>query len=130
LHDGEGGQQLEELEDDAQFPPAPFGNFTFAQGVNGRSVHPHLARRRPINARNHVDQRGFAAARFADNRHEFARSHRQVDALERGEIAGAAVVGLDDLTQVDERVWRGSGVETAVCRWRFSKFGEHIGRFR
>jgi hypothetical protein len=55
-----------------------------------------------VNAGDDVDQRGFAAAGLADDRDEFAAVYLQLHAPEGREIAGRAVICLDDLPQVDQ----------------------------
>ncbi len=96
------GQQLKELEDDADGAAAPHGDFPLGQGVHGGAAYPHLARRRPGDAGDDVDERRLAAARLADDGHELAGLDLQIDPLERGEGAGRAGVGFDDLAQVHQ----------------------------
>jgi len=90
--------------------------------VNGRSVDPYLAPRRPINPRYHINQRRFATPRFTNDGDKFPFVYRQVDALERGEVPRAAVVGLDDLFHLDEVFLSGDGWRTAVYGWCWYEF--------
>jgi hypothetical protein len=50
-------------------------------------VEPHLAGVRPVRAGHHLDQRGFACAVVADQRHHLAAAELEVDALERQHAA-------------------------------------------
>ena len=90
LDTGEHGQELEELEDDADVAPAPLGHGTFAQVVDGRAVDEDLAARGPVDAGDHVDERGFAAAGFADHGDELAGADAQVDVAQGNELADRA----------------------------------------
>ena len=65
--------------------------------MDGGAAHQHLARRRAVDAGDHVDQRRLAAARLADDGHKLARLHLQVDAFERREGTGGRLERLDDL---------------------------------
>ena len=51
-----GGQQLEELEDNAQGTAAPFGHLALAHAVDLGLAHPHRACGGMVNAGDHVDQ--------------------------------------------------------------------------
>ena len=62
---GQGGQQLEELKDDAHVAAAPHSHLALAHAVID-SLSPTTPRRSwEVNAGDHVDQGGFAAAGFA-----------------------------------------------------------------
>jgi hypothetical protein len=110
LEDGQCGQQLEELEDHPHVLAAPDRHLPLAQGVDGRVADQHLAGGGPVDAGDHVDQGGLAAARLADHGHELAAVHQQVDLLECGELAGRGLVGLGDRAQLDQ-----VGVAVAVA---------------
>ena len=56
-----------------------------------------------VEARDHVDQRGLAAARLADNGDEFARVDVQVNAFQCHEESGVGFVGFGDGVEVNER---------------------------
>ena len=58
--------------------------------------------RGPVNPRDHVDQRRFAAARFADDGHKLAAIHLQVDAAQRREGTRRRHVRLLHPSQVDQ----------------------------
>ena len=102
LDGGERGQQLEELEDNADVAPAPFGQFPLAELVDCGVPHQHIARGRPVDAGDHVDQGRLTATRLADHGHELAAVDLQVHVLERCEITRGAAIGLHHLMQLDE----------------------------
>ncbi len=104
LGNGEGRQQLKELEDHPDVAAAPLGQLALLERLNGRISDQDLALRGPVDPRDHVHQGGLAASRFADDRHEFSAVHLQVDVLERGELAGRAPIGLDHVVQLDKMV--------------------------
>jgi len=62
LKEAQGRQKLEELENDAHILATPNRQFVLAQLVQGGSVDPNLAGRRPVDSCDHVEQGGFAAA--------------------------------------------------------------------
>ena len=71
--------------------------------MDRRAADEDLALRRAIDAGQHVDQRGLAAARFADDGHELAAIDLQIDAVQRGELARRGLVDLVDIVQFDQR---------------------------
>ena len=70
--------------------------------VHGGVAHQHLARCGAVDAGDHVDQRGLAAARFADDADELAAVDLQVDAVERRVAPGGVLVDLGHLVQLDQ----------------------------
>ena len=54
-----------------------------------------------VDAGDHVEQGGFAAAGFADNGDKFPFAQHQVQSLQHGELAGGILEGLDHLLQLD-----------------------------
>ena len=70
--DGQRGQKLEELEDNAHVTAAPFRHLPLAEGVDGGLADNHLPFGGAVYARYHVDEGGFAASRFAHHGHKFA----------------------------------------------------------
>jgi hypothetical protein len=87
---------LEELKDDAQVAPPPLGHAILIEGMQRLAANDDLARRRPLNARDEVDEGRFAAARLADDGHELAARHLQVDAPQRREVARGRGEDLDE----------------------------------
>src|SRR5690606_36166197 len=82
--------------------PAPAGHLPLLERVHRRIPDIDLAGGRAVDAGDHVDQRGLAAARLADHRDELPRVNAQADALQRLELACPAPVYLDDITKLDE----------------------------
>jgi hypothetical protein len=76
-----------------------------------------------VDAGEHVDQRGFAAARLADDGQKLAALDGQIDAFERGEGTGGRLVNLDDVAQVDDCAAGKPGRRRAVIAiWRRSRW--------
>jgi hypothetical protein len=71
LQQAQGRQHLKELKDDADVLAAPGGETIFIHPVDPLAGHDDLAARRSIDARDHVEQGGFAVARRPDNRQKF-----------------------------------------------------------
>jgi hypothetical protein len=76
--------------------PRQLGHLILVEGVQRLAADDDLARRRPLDARDEVDERRFAAARLADDGHELAARHLQVDAPQRREVAGGRGEYLDE----------------------------------
>ena len=66
-------------------------------------AHHHFPRGGTVNAGNHIDEGGFAAARFADNGYKLAGAHLQIEALERGKRTGCAFKGFYNMPQVNQK---------------------------
>src|SRR6185369_17585099 len=88
LDDGQGRQELEELEDDADVLAAEAGQRVLAHLFNRLPGHAHAAAGGPVDAGDHVDQGGFARAAGAADAHKLARVDGEVDALEHVDDAG------------------------------------------
>ena len=120
LGDGERGQQLEELEHDADAAPAPRRERVLRQRVQRLAVDDDRALGRLLDAGEQVDQRRLAAARRSDDGDAFAGVHVQVDAIQRAELAGGGGVAAGRAAQADEGRG-GSGFEGMggrVAMWR------------
>src|SRR5689334_10843186 len=63
-------KQLEELEDDAKVLAAPGCKLILRHLVNGCAIDEDLTGGGTVDTCDHVQQRGFAAARLADYAHE------------------------------------------------------------
>ena len=85
LEDGQRGEQLEELENDANGAPTPLGKRILAELMHGRVAHDHLARGGVIDPGDYVDERRLAAAGLADDANELAGVDVQIHAPERCE---------------------------------------------
>ena len=62
LHDRQGGQELEELEDDADIAAAPASLFVFIQFVDGFTPKEDFTFTGSIDAGDHVQECGFSRA--------------------------------------------------------------------
>jgi hypothetical protein len=114
LQQVEGGQELEELEDDAHVYATPEGQFIFAHGDEGTAVDEDIAAGGVVYAGDHVEQGGFAVAGFADNGDEFAGVDVERDFVEDGDFAVADGVGFDDVLHLDNGVDGCHGVDFSV----------------
>jgi hypothetical protein len=83
FQDRERRHQLEELEHHPGIPTAPFGQSAFRKVMQRFAPRPDLTRRRPVDAGEHIQQRGFTAAGFPDHGPEFPRWDREDDAVQR-----------------------------------------------
>jgi hypothetical protein len=81
---------------------APAGHAVFVQFVDSRVIDKDFAGRRAVDAGDHIQQRGLAAARFADDADEFTSLDMQVYVFERGEISNGGFVILDHVAQFDD----------------------------
>ena len=69
---GEHGDQVVELEDEADVAAAPAGELALRELRHVGAGHDHLARRGPVDAGDQVEQRRLARARRAHQGHELA----------------------------------------------------------
>jgi hypothetical protein len=88
LGDRQRRQQLEELEHDAHAAPAPRRELVVVQLVDAATGHGDAAGGGVVEPGDQVQERRLAAARAADDGHELARAHVEVDPGERVEAAG------------------------------------------
>ena len=102
LDDRDHWEQLKELEDNAEILSSPARHLVFVQLMRARSIDPDFASGGAVNAGNHVQQGGFAAARFADNADEFACVDLQVHTFQRVIITDGGLVIFVDLAQVND----------------------------
>ena len=94
-------QQLEELEDDADALAAPACQPVLAQLVHRLAQHHHLACGGAVDAGDHIEQGGLAAAGGTDDGDKLAGIHLQGNALEDFDLAAAHGIALDDVAQFD-----------------------------
>src|SRR2546422_175571 len=73
-----------------------------------RAVRPHLAARGPVEAGHHVEERGLAAARGAEDRGELVGRHREVDRPHRLDPAPALDELLPDVAELGGQTRRGA----------------------
>ena len=102
LNGRQGRQQLKELKDEADRPATPHGNLPFFEGMHRCIANQYLTRGGAINAGNHVDQRGLAAARPADNGHKLTGPYRQINAFEGGETTCRTFKRFHHLPEIDK----------------------------
>jgi hypothetical protein len=92
------------LKDDAHVLAAPYGNLPFVKRVDGCIADQNLACAGPVNTGDHVDERRFAAAGFADHCHKLTPIDVKGDALEGCVVTGGGFVTLDHVAQLDEHL--------------------------
>jgi hypothetical protein len=107
LHQGEHGQQLEGLVDDAHVAPAPYRQRILVQRVDGDAfplggVEDYLAGGNRICASDHVEQGGFPRPRLANHPHKFSIVNISADVLQGGVITGRGLITLDHLAKLNE----------------------------
>ena len=112
LDGGQGRQQLEELEHDADAAPAPGRQLGLRHLVQRLAGDDDRALAGPVDAGQQVQQGRFAAARLPDDGQEFAPRYLQAQVLQGGERAGSSGVGLADMAQGDQ------GFGHAFLQWR------------
>ena len=64
--------------------------------MNGCIIHKHLAGRRAIDTRDHVQQGGFATARLADDAYKLTGANAQIDTIQ-GDVVYEVTVMLADV---------------------------------
>jgi hypothetical protein len=112
-------QELEELEDDPDVAAAPLGQLRLAERVHRRLADGHAAGGRPVDARDHVQQRGLSAARFPHQRNKFAAINGQVNAFEDGHFTCRVLEDFDDTVHINHCLGCGHGVFRGInCRLR------------
>ena len=114
LEHGQSGQKLKGLEDHAHRLAAQLGSLFGAEAMQRSAVDPDLSGGGAIQPGDHVDQSGLAAAGFSGDDQELTRIDLQVNAVQGSDRAGQAVVDLDHVPQIDQRL--SLTVHTAVRR--------------
>ena len=94
LQHGERGQQLKELEHHTDLLAAPLGHLAFAELTDRNTADQHLPLGRAVDAGEHVDQGGLAAAGFADHGDKFSRANLQIDPFQCGKLPGLCLIDL------------------------------------
>ena len=69
-----------------------------------------------VDPGDYIDQRGFAAARLADNAYELAGMNLKIDAFEGVEISNGSLIVLMDIVQINHIT-----VAAAVSIFGFAK---------
>ena len=91
---GEFGQQVVELEDEAEGLVAQLVAAARRQVVDALAVEMDLALVGPVEDAEQVQQRALAGAGGADDAQELARMHLQVEAAQHFRLDGVLAVGL------------------------------------
>ena len=106
-------QQIEELKHEPDLPIPDARQLAHRGGGDLGAVELDAAFARRIEAAEDVHERGFAAARRADDGDEFAAVDVEVDVVERADFLAAEVVDLADVAEFDEghpggSIWKAS----------------------
>ena len=101
LANGHGGEEVEELEDDAEGVAAVVREFAFAGGVEREAVHADLAGGGCVEAAEDVEEGAFAAAAGAGDGGEVAGCEIEGDAVEGADFSGAGGIDSRDLAEFD-----------------------------
>ena len=103
LEDGEGRDEVEELEDEAEVVAAEEGPPGGGEAAEAGARHPDLARGGGVDAGHEVEQRALAAAAAAPDRHDLAFG--ELDGRLAQHVAGllALAVVLADAVESDDR---------------------------
>ena len=120
-------QQVEALEDEAQFRRPHQGPLVGREAAHLLAVEPELARTWPVEAAQDVHERRLAGARGPHQGHHFAAGNGQGNALEHGHVHFAKVVGLGDVFQADELAGDG---RVLLCRLGMAQCRAHIVAWR
>lgn len=108
FQDGQRGHELEELEHDANVAGTPTCELALAGGRDTHAVHGHHAGGRPVNAGNHVQKRGLAAAGGTHEGDEIPSGDLKVYPLQYAERSCWRLVCLDEVSDLDQRLWHQS----------------------
>ncbi len=99
----ERGEQVELLEDEAEFLVADFGEVGFGNLRHVDAVKGVVADRWAIEATDDVHGGGFAGAGGADDRAVFAWSNREGNIIEGADFGVAAAVDFGNAIELDDR---------------------------
>jgi hypothetical protein len=80
---GQGGEEVEELIDDAQVPPAEPGQLPLGQRGDAFSLDAHLAAGRPVDPRHQVQQGALPAPAGSHQGDELSGGDRETDVAQR-----------------------------------------------
>ncbi len=107
---GIGGQEVEELEHEADPPPPEDGDLVVAHAGDGRPVDDDLARRRHVETAHQVEQRALPRAARPHDRHELARRDVERHAGQRAHLGLALAEDLVDVADGDHGVRLAPGI--------------------
>ena len=97
------GQQVVALKNESQMLLAELGQLVLGHFADFVLSYVHLAGRRLFQPGQLVQQRGFAAARLADDTAELALFYRQIDIIQRNDALLADGIDLAQLLCTDNR---------------------------
>ena len=106
-------QKLKLLKDKADFLAADMRQLVFIQIANHAPMQNVFARRRCIQTADDIHQRGFAAARRAEDGEKFALFNIQIDSLENGLHFISHLILLDNAAHF-EKVVAHSGLRSSA----------------
>ena len=89
--------QVEGLEDKADVPPAEDGQLLVVHGENVPAVYQHLTGSGRVQRADHVEERTFARAGFADYRDVFALGYGKAHVFQGSDRGLPAAVGLTNI---------------------------------
>jgi hypothetical protein len=99
---GELGKQVEELEDEADVIAPQGAQRALARAGHPPAGHPDLTGFRAVEPAEHVQQRRLARPAAPEDRHDLARLHVEVGAVEDAPRAAALADGLDQPARLDQ----------------------------
>jgi hypothetical protein len=103
---GGAGQQVEGLEDEADFFIANAGKLIVVELTDQVAVEPVAAFARRVKAADQIHERGFSRARGTHNGNVFAAIDAQVHPAQGVHLLGAHLVGFPEVLSADDAVLR------------------------
>ena len=116
LQHGQDGDEVEELEDDADVVAAEARELALAHWAKFAAGDADAAGVGPVDAAQHVEQRALAAAAFAEEDEELARGHLKLDLVEHTAAALALAEGTAQAMQFDNGLVCAHGAPSRVSR--------------
>src|SRR5262250_3137888 len=102
LLDGQRGDEVDELEDEADPIAAEEGPLPLGEGRNRDAVDDHLARVRLVDSREEVEQRGLARAATPDEHGQLAPGERSAHTAQHHPPPIPLLVRLGEVADLDE----------------------------
>jgi hypothetical protein len=109
LHAGERGQQVEELEDEADLVAPHARQLVVREPAERLVVHADLPRRGAVEPSDQVEERGLAGSGRADDRGHLTPADRQAHIVEGRDVA-LAIEALGDVLDLDHGRTAGRGL--------------------
>ena len=101
LADGHSGQQIEELEDDAERVPAVGSESLFVGLMKRQPIHKNLPGGRSVESPQQVQERAFPAPARPGDRHEFSGGDIEGHRIQRPDDTGAGRIRSRDIPQMN-----------------------------